>query len=151
MNLNFVTMNDGDLIVRKVEIEEAYFLLRKDGIVCVKLKDDTELDIPLQWKLMEVYDELTDGIKSPFIFEAGIGCTVTKEARDNAIKLEERSPMGACAVIVTNTANLLIANFYYKFNKPNIPYKVFKKFDQGVEWLKTTSCYHPHRILNKIE
>lgn len=90
-------------------------------------------------------------MKTPFIFEAGNDVSVTKEARENAIKLEERSPMGACAVIVSNTAYVLIANFYYKFNKPTIPYNVFKKFEKGIDWLKTTPCYDPQRILKSTE
>ncbi|MCB9187978.1 MAG: hypothetical protein H6599_01725 [Flavobacteriales bacterium] len=97
-------MNNRELLIREIETEDAIFGLRPDGIVHVFMKDDLELDVPAQWRMMEVYDELTQGNKTPFIFEAGVGVSVTKEARDNAIKLEHRSPMGACAVIVSNTA-----------------------------------------------
>lgn len=144
-------MNSRDQLVREIESDDAVYGLRADGILHVYMKDNLELDVPAQWRMMEVYDELTGGDKTPFIFEAGVGVTVTKEARDNAIKLEQRSPIGACAVIVSNTAYVLIANFYYKFNKPSIPYNVFKKFDKGIEWLKTTECYQPQRTLNKTE
>lgn len=143
INLLITTMNSRHLLVREIETDDAIFGIREDGILHVYMKDDLELDIDAQWRMMKVYDELTGGIKTPFIFEAGNGVMVTKEARDNAIKLEQRSPMGSCAVIVSNTAYVLIANFYYKFNKPTIPYNVFKNFDQGIEWLKTTSCYNP--------
>ncbi|CAG5080222.1 hypothetical protein CRYO30217_01224 [Parvicella tangerina] len=151
MNLLTTTMNERELLLREIETDDAIFGIRPDGILHVYMKDNLELDVPAQWRMMEVYDELTQGVKTPFIFEAGAGVIVTKEARDNAIKLEQRSPMGACAVIVSNTAYVLIANFYYKFNKPTIPYSVFKRFDKGIEWLKTTSCYQPQRILNNTE
>jgi hypothetical protein len=117
----------------------------------VYLKDGTELNVELQMKMLEIYDELTGGVKSPFIFEANPSVTITKEARDNAISLEERSPMGSCAVVVNTTAHLLIANFYYKFNKPKVPYKVFKDFDKAIKWLETTSCYQPQSTLKSIE
>ena len=144
-------MTNRDYLLREIEIPEGVFGLRKDNILHVFLKDDTELNVELQWKMIHIYDDLTDKVKTPFIFEANPNVTVTKEARENAVKLEERSAMGSCAVVVKTTAHLLIANFYYKFNKPKIPYKVFKDFDKAIAWLKTTECYQPQMTLSKIE
>lgn len=150
-NLLIITMNSRDSLLREIEIDEGIFGMRKDGILQAYLKDGTELDVALQMKMLDIYDDLTKKVKTPFIFEANPSVTVTKEARDNAISLEKQSPMGSCAVVVKTTAHLLIANFYYKFNKPTIPYKVFKDFDKAVEWSKTTDCYQPQRILKRTE
>lgn len=144
-------MNKRLEIIKSIELDEAILSLRNDGIIHVFFKDNTELDVVLQEKLLIYYEKLTGGIKTPFIFEAGANCNVTKEARENAVRLEKISPMSACTVIVDNTAYMLIANFYYKFNKPTIPYKVFKNREDGVKWLKSLDSYQPHKILNKIE
>lgn len=129
-------MNSRRLLVREIEIDEAVLGMREDGILQVFLKDNMELDAELQLRWIEIYHELTGGVKVPFIFQGGIGSTVTREARDKAIEFEDRIPRLASAVVVTNTAHALIANFFLKFNKPSVPYRVFKDFDKAIEWLK---------------
>ena len=124
-------------IIREIYLNEASILLRADGIVHVHFNKDTVLDIPLQLRLLEKYNEITEGKLTPFMFTASEEVNVTPEARDNAIKIEETSACYGAAVVVTNIAYLLIANFYLKFNKPKRPYKVFKSEEAAIEWLKT--------------
>lgn len=124
-------------ILREIVLKEACISLRSDGIIHVHFNKDTVLDIPLQLKLLEKYNEITDGKLMPFLFTASEEVNITPEARDNAVKIEEESPCYGAAVVVTNIAYLLIANFYLKFNKPKRPYKVFKNEADAVEWLKT--------------
>lgn len=144
-------MTNRELLIREIEIEEAILGIREDGIVQVYLKDNMELDVDLQMKWLKIYHELTRGIKQPFVFESGIGTTVTKEARDNAILIEDQAPMGGTAVVVSYTAQVLIANFYLKFNKPKIPYRVFNDYNAAIKWLKTLECYQPQSTLSKTE
>lgn len=132
-------MKEYQLLTKIIELDEAIIGMRNDGIVHVFFKAHTEIDIALQEKLIDAYNKITDKQKYPFIFEADDYCTITKEARDNAIHIEHRSPVDATAVIVQNTAYRLIANFYLKFNKPKRIYKVFKNFNEGIEWLKTSN------------
>lgn len=130
-------MSETHNIVKEIHLNEATILLRKDGIVHVHFNTDTVLDIPLQLRLLEKYKEITEGKLTPFMFTASEEVNITPEARDNAIKIEEESPCYGAAVVVTNIAYLLIANFYLKFNKPKRPYKVFKSEEAAIEWLKT--------------
>lgn len=122
--------------VKEIKIAEATLRLRTDGIVHVIFHSHVTLDVPLQLKMLELYHQLTQGKKMPFLFSAMEGVVVTKEARDNAITLEEESPVSAVAVIADNLAYRIIANFYLKVNKPKNPYKVFKKIDEAVKWLE---------------
>ena len=87
--------------------------------------------------MKETYWKVTE-IKRPFIFSAGEFVSITKEARKNATKMEDQVPVSASAVLVINLAQKLIADFYYKFDKPKNPLKVFRDFDKGIEWLKKT-------------
>lgn len=123
-------------IIREIKLPEVNIVLKNDGFVHVLLKKDQILDIKLQLQMLEAYHVVTQKKLTPFVFEAEDGISVTKEARDNAIIIEELSPCKAMAVIVDNLAYAMIANFYLKFNKPKRPYKVFKTKEEGLNWLK---------------
>jgi hypothetical protein len=125
----------GISFIKEIKIAEATLRLRTDGIVHVIFHKHVVLDIPLQLRLLELYQELTQGHKTPFLFSAMEGVIVTKEARDNAIKLEDQSPVCAVAVLADNLAYRIIANFYLQVNKPKSPYQVFKKQEEAVKWL----------------
>ena len=123
-------------IVREIKITEATVSIREDGIVHVYYHDNTFLDIKLQLKMADIYNEITNNKKSLFIFEAGDNVIVTKEARDNAVKMEDSTPVLASAVVASNLAYRMIANFYIKVNKPKGKYKVVDNTEEGVKWLK---------------
>lgn len=108
-----------------------------EGIAHVHFKDNFEMDVPAQLRLLEIYKKITLGKPTPFMFTAGEGVSITKEARDNATNLEDESPLIASAIVVNSTAYLLIAKFYFKFNKPKRPYKVFNNTGEAMNWLKT--------------
>lgn len=128
-------MKQEDQLVRRIETHEAIVGLRHDGIVHVYYKPDTEITITLQEKMMVIFNEITGQKKSLFIFQAAERCSVTKDARENAIRVENETPTKATVVYVTTLAYRLIAEFYYKFNKPRQPYKVVSDFEDGIEWL----------------
>lgn len=123
--------------VREIRINEATVSLRKDGIVQVSFNANVTLDVPLQMLLLNIYIKVTEGKKHPFIFEALSGVKVTKEARDNAIEIENQAPGYAYAVVASSLAYQMIANFYLKVKKPSHPYKVFSKKDDAITWLKS--------------
>lgn len=128
-------MHQQDQIAQKFETGEAIVAKRKDGIVHVYYKPHTEITVTIQEKLHIILVEITGGEKSPVIFEAAEYCTVNKEARAHAIEMESRSPTKATVVYVTTLAHRIIAEFYYKFNKPLQPYKVVSNFQEGIDWL----------------
>ncbi len=122
-------------IIHVVEHEKFIVGKRNDGIIHVFFKDNTEIDIPLQDDMVSVYIQVCGSQHFPFIFEMGKHCSITKEARDYAIEIESTKPIAVSAVIVDNAFDKLMANFYYKFNKPQKPYKVFRKFEEAINWL----------------
>lgn len=129
-------MNQEHRLIRKIITDDIIIGKRDDGIIHVYYKEHTELDVKLQLETLGYYIEMCGDKPHPFIFEADEYVTITKEARDNALSLEEQSPLAMSAIIVKNLAHKLIADFYLKFNKPRRPYKVFKDFQEGINWLK---------------
>jgi hypothetical protein len=123
--------------VKELDFEDVNIQRKSNDIVYVTFKDDCNLDIPLQMRLLDYYRDITGGKLMHFMFFAAENVSLSKEARDNAVKIEDQSMLGATAVVVDTLAYKLIANFYLKFNKPKRPYKVFSKEDEAITWLKT--------------
>lgn len=122
---------------KTIETDEAIVHLRADGILHITFKEETEIDVALQDKMILIYRELCGDKKRPFLY-SGIGdVSITKEGREYSSQLEDVFPAIAAAVIADNIAYKLIANFYLKINKPKTPYKVFNDISSAEEWLKT--------------
>lgn len=124
-----------DLFVQKViETSTTIFIIQDDGIGHMHVKDGVTMDVPEQMENLDALNQITSGVRTPFYVTAGKNVTLTKEARDNAIVIEDRSPMYGTAVVVENIAYRLIADFYYRVNKPKNPYKVFSNVNDALEW-----------------
>lgn len=124
-------------ILKQVEITEATITLRSDNIIIVQYKRNTVLDVELQVRMRQIYRELTNNNKMNFIFMADDGFSLTREARENSEIISESSPIKAYAIIVNNLAYRIIANFYYRINKPKVPYKSFPTVKDAIHWLYT--------------
>lgn len=130
-------MNEQDKFVKRIDHEQLIVAMRQDGIVHVAFLPNTEITVELQSVMVDLYNQLTLGEKHYFIFEGGEFVSITREARENAIQMEDSTPTIASAIIVKNLGQKIIADFYYKVNRPKQPYKVFWSFEKGIEWLKS--------------
>ncbi len=119
--------------MRSVDKDFVTVSLRSDGIVHVDFKNDTLITVELQYKLEEIYHSLVSDDHA-FVFTGGEFVTITADARKNAIAMEDRVPVRSSAVVVKNLAQRIIADYYYRFNRPKRPYRVFKTFEQAIEW-----------------
>jgi hypothetical protein len=128
--------NTGTAILKEIKINEATVALREDGIVQVTFNRNVTVDVPLQMLLLNLYNEITEKKKHPFLYEAFSGAKVTKEAKENAIRIESLGPGNAYAVVADSIAYQLIANFYVKVKKPVHPFKVFTNKEDAVKWLR---------------
>ena len=124
-------------IIKELDFQDVNIQLKSNEIVYVLFKDNCVIDIDFQMRLLDYYIDITGGKLMPFIFLAAENVSVTKEARDNAILIENQSMVGASALIVTNLAYKIIANFYMKVNKPKRPLKAFGNEEEAIKWLQT--------------
>jgi hypothetical protein len=136
-------VNQPESIIRKIDHEMVIVALRNDGLVHVYFKPGIEITVPFQDELLSMYNEITDGKKAKFIFEGGEFVSITKDARENAISIEERSPTLASAILVMNLGQKIIADFYYLVNKPKQPFKVFSSFPKAIDWLNQLNLTNP--------
>ena len=86
---------------------------------------------------LKINNQITNGKKSYFIYDGEENVSITKEARDNATKIEDLSPTAGSAVVANNLAYRMVANFYIRFNKPKSPFKVVSTFEEAIAWIKT--------------
>lgn len=124
------------IIVNKIETPLITTVIYNDGIGHMHFHDNATIDVPEQMEHLENLKKITEGKSTPFVVTAGNNVTITKEARDNAILIEDLSPLNATAVVVQNFAYKLIADFYLKINKPKQPYQVFSDVEKAFEWCK---------------
>jgi hypothetical protein len=122
--------------VQEIRINEASVSLREDGIVRVLFHRRVVLDLSLQMLLLNIYNEITRKKPHPFLFEALDGVKVTREARENALLIEEQAPGSAYAVVAGSIRYRILANFYIRFRKPQKPYRVFRTPSEAVDWLR---------------
>jgi hypothetical protein len=124
-------------ILDEIKMPEATISLREDGIVHVYYHDNTFLNVELQMRMLEQFNKITKKKKMLFLFEAGKDVVVTKGARENAIIIEDLTPVLASAVVAPNLAYRIIANFYIKVKKIKGECKVVKNAEEGIKWLKS--------------
>lgn len=122
-------------VIKTVELSSLVGTLRSDGIAHIHLKENTHITLDVQSQMERAYNELTS-IKRPFIFTGDEFVSITSEARKNAVAMEMRVPIAVSAIVVNNLAQRIIADYYYKFNKPLMPYRVFTNKDKAITWLK---------------
>ncbi|MEY3236551.1 MAG: hypothetical protein RI883_652 [Bacteroidota bacterium] len=130
-------MNQPEEILRQIVHEQVIVAMRHDGIVHVIFLPNTEITVEFQYILVDLYTQITLGQKAYFIFEGGEFISVTKEARENAIKMEKDALTLASAVVFNNLGQRILADFYYAINRPKLPYKVFSSFEKGIVWLNS--------------
>lgn len=132
-------MNSPELLytLKELDYTDVNLKLKSNNIVYVLLKDHCTLDVDLQMRLLDYYIDITENKLMHFMFLAADNVNITKEARDNAILIEDQSMVGASALVVSSLAYKIIANFYMKVQKPKRPLKAFGNENDAVAWLQT--------------
>lgn len=119
-----------------VETSTSILSINDDGVGLMHFKEGANIDIPEQMEHFNGIIELTANHPTPFVVTAGEYVNFTKEAKENAPLLEAHSPVNAFAIVIHNLAYRLIASFYFKMQKPKIPYKTFSDTEEAAEWCK---------------
>lgn len=122
-------------IVRTIQLSFAEITLNKLGIIRVNYLNGAIIDVAEKKELFKAYNEITNEQKSLFIFRAQSHVNFTKEAKEYSIRIEPLQPFMAIAVVADNLAYQLLADFYFKFYKPKVAYKVVKSEERAIEWL----------------
>jgi len=125
-------------LVDKIELVASSLYFDENGILWVVHKEDVEMGIVEAMEHAEACCRICGGTMTRMIIDGRGGvANVTSEARnylahhEGLIKVRK-----AHAIIVDSLANRLLANFYFKFNKPKGPGKVFNTEKAALLWLR---------------
>lgn len=110
--------------------------INDDGVGLMHFKDRVTMGVPEQMEHFKGIVELTNNHPTPFVVTAGEYVIITKEAKENSSILESQSPVCAMAIVVSNLAYRLLADFFIRMQKPQIPYKTFTNPKKANEWCK---------------
>ncbi|MEO6904323.1 MAG: hypothetical protein ABI315_14385 [Bacteroidia bacterium] len=120
----------------KVETTSSIITINNDGVGNIHYKDNTVYDILQQEEDLKAIFIITNNVPTPFVLTTGDSVTFTKKVKENSILNSTIAPVSAYALITTNFAYRLIAQFYIKMYKPVLPFKIFAEEEEGFEWCK---------------
>lgn len=124
-----------DDIVQTISLQSMILCLDKQSIVHIRYLEGQIIDVKEKIEEKRALLEITKGEKHLILISFESYVTVTKEAKEYSILVEPEQPFLAVAIIVENLAYQLLADFYFKFYKPKVAYKVFKSEAKAIEWL----------------
>lgn len=124
---------------RKLVVADCVELFIRNGIVHVVYADGAEITLAIKKEMHRANLRITNGAKMPFLITNNGAFWISKEARDYARRIEPKQPFLAVAYFAPTLGIRLMADFYGKFYKPEVPYKVFSSESDALEWLKEYS------------
>ncbi len=126
-----------DTVQGKIVVRGCVEIWQRDGVIHVLYRSHAEIDAEIKHEMHLVFLEITGGKKHPFMFLSEGALWYTREGREYARRIEPKQPFLAVAVVSPSLGYRLLADFYAKLYKPEVPYKVFKEEEEAKVWLKT--------------
>lgn len=122
-------------VTKKTETHTACIHLCSDGIVRILFKRNSVITVPELKANNVALNELVMENKYAFLYYTEDDTvTHSNDARAYGKQNENAVPRLCTAVVVNSLAHKLVANFYLKFNKPSIPFKVYNLMDDAEKW-----------------
>jgi hypothetical protein len=118
------------------ELRSARLHLREDDIICIRVKDNVDVEIADARETFNEVKRLAGDGKKPVLVFSGSGGTITNEVRNFSASAEAGEPTLAEAVIANSLAHKLVVNILIKFANIGRPMKLFINEAGAVAWLK---------------
>jgi hypothetical protein len=129
------------------ELRTATLYLREDDIICIRLKDDVDVEIADARETFEEVKRLAGVGKKPVLVFTGSRGTISDEVRKFSASLEAAEPTLAEAVIARSLAHKLMVNFLIGFIKIGRPMRLFVHEHHAVSWLEAERVKYLNTIL----
>ena len=122
----------------EIEVKTAFFSMKKNGIVYMRIKENAEIDVHAVNEHYDAIRKISGKNKSLLLLDPGPNCTATTEAKIYAASHKDK-PILAEAIIAKSLVYKLLGNFYIRFNKPIQATKLFSNEEEAIKWLKSFS------------
>jgi hypothetical protein len=108
-----------------------------DGILRITIKKGAEIDTEEAAENHRLSKKLASGRKYLTLVLAEGDFEVTPEARAFSAMHSSSKEQLAMAFVTTSLPQILIGNFYVKYNKPATPVSMFRSEEGAMEWLRS--------------
>lgn len=110
--------------------------LRGDNIMQVEIEAEQEVSLGNVKEIIEAMRKLGNEKKYPVLVLPGEYTLPTQEARQ--FMASPGNPYAlAEAYLLHSLPQKLVGNFFLQFNKPQRPTRIFTKYNEALEWLKS--------------
>lgn len=124
------------IVLKKIEQTKSFIELFDNGIIYVKIKDNSEIDIADSIEQKIFIDSNCEANNRLILVNAGYNTSITKEAREFASTDEANKAVLATAVIVKGLAQRILINFIMSvLNRKKLKMKLFSSKDDAILWL----------------
>jgi hypothetical protein len=114
-------------------VAQLYF---EDDVLHIVFKKDAVVELEHIEEIITLRKKNQKGKKVLTLVDSGQLWRVEKEARERAASRDMIDNNIALAIVSNNLAQRLIANFYMKVDKPDVPTKMFNNYQDAIAWLK---------------
>ena len=111
--------------------------LDDEGILWLMPIESGEIDLEEAKACFKIYKSMgCDKKKVLQLMDMRNSVTISKDARDFAAK-EGNNYFIASAIVSNTLAVRIMVNFFNKFYKPEVPFKLFGDIESALKWLRT--------------
>lgn len=118
-----------------IDLGHTTIILREDGIVQLNCSDNFTYDVLQIIENTKEIKKIANNQKVLVLNIAAPHTSVTKEVRDYLPVSNHHEFIEADAYVIQSLAQNLLANFYLKINKPNVPTQFFQSITLAENWL----------------
>ncbi|MFN3916174.1 MAG: hypothetical protein ACK4K0_00415 [Flavobacteriales bacterium] len=121
----------------KIKHKLADFHLDQNGILVIHIQKNAFVQTQHIKEMLKIHGELTNGKRCPCVMVLGDYANVSINGR-KFLATEDAVQFSLCeAFVVKSLAQKILGNFYLKFDKPNVPSRLFNNFEDAYAWAKT--------------
>lgn len=132
---------------REGRIQNALYEMevKEENIIFINLFENARIEIPEVDEMHTYFNELVKGQPCYLVVTPAVGNTSSPEARKHATEMKGKNVI-AEALIITNLAIRLLANFYIKVNRPDQKVKIFSNSISALNWIHTLKAMREHPL-----
>lgn len=129
------TIDFGAELIARIEVDEVVFSMYANRIYHVRVKKGKQVTMRIVNQGYDFINELGGG-QYHNIFEFESFSDVDPEVRDWSADDTGNKNTLSDAIVISNFAQKIMADFYLKFNKPIKPTKLFRDLKDAVKWTR---------------
>ncbi|MDH5542455.1 MAG: hypothetical protein OEY64_05780 [Nitrospinota bacterium] len=137
MNLNPAATTNTDMTTYDKHVTDTVDIwLDENGIIWMVDHKGAEERIEHARENVATVWKASGGIKRPVLIDIRQLKSITREAREYYAGEEVANFGSSVALLTSSPATKVIGNFFLKFNKPTLPFRIFTSELEAVHWLK---------------